>query len=51
MGREYSWRRGDDLELGLTKDEVIVTGRERKVSGDALLSSLHGTYAPGGSPR
>ena len=52
MGREYGWgRRCDDLELGLAKDKVIVIGRERKIGGDTLLSSLHGTDAPGGFRR
>ena len=51
MGREYSWRRCDDLELGLAKDEVIVIDRERKIGGDTLLSTLHGTDAPGGFRR
>lgn len=52
VGKEYSWRRRfDDLELGLTKDKVILVDRERKIGGDTLLSNLHRTDAPGGFHR
>ena len=45
--REYNRGRGDDLKLGLTKGEVIVVGRERKVGGDTvLLSNFHGPDTP-----
>ena len=46
--REYSLRRGDDLELGLTKDEVIIICRRHRINGDTFLSSLHRTDAPSG---
>ena len=50
--REYNRGRGDDLKLGLTKGEVIVVGRERKVGGDTvLLSNFHGPNAPCGGVR
>ena len=44
--REYGLRRGDDLELGLTKGEVIVIGQDRNVTSGILLSRLHGPDAP-----
>ena len=49
--RECSRRRGDNFELGLTKDEVIITGREREVSGDVFLSTFHSPDAPGSVRR
>lgn len=45
---EYGLRWNDDLELGLTKDEGILSGRGHDRSGFRLLPILYGTHKPGG---